>query len=42
MFYGIPRYGSLGVPVALVALTFILGLILLPFARETKGQPLPA
>jgi len=42
MFYGIPRYGSLGVPVALVALTFVLGLLLLPFARETKGQPLPA
>jgi MFS family permease len=42
MFYGIPRYGSLGVPVALVALTFVFGLLLLPFARETKGQPLPA
>lgn len=42
MFYVIPRYGSLGVPVALVAMTFILGLLLLPFARETKGQPLPA
>jgi MFS family permease len=42
LYYGIPRYGSLGVPVALVALTFVLGLLLLPFARETKGQPLPA
>jgi nitrate/nitrite transporter NarK len=42
MFYAIPRYGSLGVPVALVAMTFVFGLLLLPFARETKGQPLPA
>ena len=39
---GIASYGSLGVPVAVVALTFVLGLLLLPFARETKGQPLPA
>jgi hypothetical protein len=42
LYYAIPRYGSLGVPVALVALTFTFGLLLLPFARETKGQPLPA
>jgi MFS family permease len=42
LYYGIPRYGSLGVPVALVALTFVVGLVLLPLARETKGQPLPA
>ena len=39
---GIRSYGSLGVPVAIVALTFILGLLLLPFAKETRGQPLPA
>ena len=38
----IASYGSLGVPVAFVACTFILGLILLPFARETRGQLLPA
>jgi MFS family permease len=38
---GIASYGSLGVPVAVVAGTFILGLILLPFARDTTGQPLP-
>jgi MFS family permease len=38
----IASYGSLGVPVSFVACTFILGLILLPFARETRGQPLPA
>jgi MFS family permease len=41
LYYAIPRYGSLGVPVALVASTFVLGLLLLPFARETKGQALP-
>jgi MFS family permease len=38
---GISGYGSLGVPVAVVAGTFIFGLILLPFARDTTGQPLP-
>ena len=38
----IASYGSLGVPVAFVACTFIFGLLLLPFARETRGQPLPA
>ena len=39
---GIRSYGSLGVPVAMVALTFVFALLLLPFATETKGQPLPA
>jgi MFS family permease len=39
---GIARYGSLGVPVAVVAMAFIFGLVVLPLARETKGQPLPA
>ncbi len=39
---GIAAYGSLGVPVAVVAMAFVFGLLLLPFARETKGQPLPA
>jgi MFS family permease len=38
----IASYGSLGVPVAFVASTFVFGLLLLPFARETRGQPLPA
>ncbi len=39
---GIASYGSLGVPVAVVACVFVLGLVLLPFARETRGQILPA
>jgi MFS family permease len=39
--WGISAYGSLGVPVAVVALTFIFGLMLLPFSRDTTGQLLP-
>jgi MFS family permease len=39
---GIAAYGSLGVPVAIVAMAFIVGVILVLPARETKGQPLPA
>jgi MFS family permease len=39
---GIARYGSLGVPVAVVALAFVFGLLILPKARETRGQVLPA
>jgi MFS family permease len=38
---GIQRFGSLGVPVALTAAAFIIGLFVLPAATETKGQPLP-
>jgi MFS family permease len=38
----IAAYGSLGLPVAVVAMAFVFGLILLPFAKETKGQALPA
>jgi MFS family permease len=38
----IAGYGSLGVPVAVVAMVFIIGVLLLPLARETKGQPLPS
>jgi MFS family permease len=39
---GIASYGSLGVPVALTAAVFVVGLILLPLAVETLGKPLPA
>jgi MFS family permease len=39
---GIRDYGSLGVPVAVTALAFVVGLLLLPFAAETKGKSLPA
>jgi len=39
---GIQRYGSIGLPVALTAIPFVLGLLLLPLAIETAGKPLPA
>jgi len=39
---GVQRYGSLGMPVALTALAFAIGLLLIPFGAETRGQPLPA
>jgi MFS family permease len=39
---GIQRYGSLGVPVAITAAAFLIGLAILPFAEETKGKALPA
>ena len=38
----IQSYGSLGIPVAVTASAFVLGVILLPFAEETRGRPLPA
>jgi MFS family permease len=37
----IQSYGSLGVPVAVTAGVFVLGLGLLPFAEETRGRALP-
>jgi MFS family permease len=40
--WGISAYGSLGIPVAITALAFVLGLAILPLAVETKGKPLPA
>jgi hypothetical protein len=39
---GIRHYQTLGGPVALIALAFVIGLLLLPFGVETKGRPLPA
>lgn len=35
------RSGTLGWPVALTAIAFLLGLFVIPFALETKGQRLP-
>ena len=34
-------YGSLGVPVAFTAVAFGLGLLIIPFAKETLGEKLP-
>jgi MFS family permease len=39
---GVQHYGSLGIPVALTSLAFAVGLLLIPFGVETRGQPLPA
>jgi hypothetical protein len=35
-------FGTLGTPVALTSIAFLLGLLLLPFGEETRGKPLPA
>jgi MFS family permease len=37
----IHSYGSIGVPVATTAIAFVLGLLVIPFATETRGMPLP-
>lgn len=39
---GVQRFGSLGIPVALTSIAFAIGLLLLPFGAETRGQSLPA
>lgn len=33
--------GTLGIPVALTAIAFAVGLLIIPFAQETRGQVLP-
>ncbi len=33
--------GTLGTPIALTAIAFGVGLLVIPFARETRGEPLP-
>jgi MFS family permease len=38
---GVQHMGTLGTPVALTAVAFALGLIVIPFAHETRGQILP-
>jgi MFS family permease len=37
----IHSYGSLGIPVATTAVAFVAGLLIIPFALETKGERLP-
>jgi MFS family permease len=39
---GVQRYGSLGIPVALTSIAFAIGLLLVPFGLETRGERLPA
>jgi MFS family permease len=38
---GIRHYQTIGTPVALTAVAFGIGILLLPFGEETKGKPLP-
>jgi MFS family permease len=38
---GIAAMGTLGTPVALTAIAFVVGLIIIPFATETRGKSLP-
>jgi len=38
---GVAHFQTLGIPVALTATAFALGLVLVPFGVETKGKPLP-
>ncbi len=39
---GVQHMGTLGTPVALTAIAFALGLLVIPFAVETRGERLPA
>jgi MFS family permease len=39
---GVSYYHTIGTPVALTSIAFILGLLLLPFGKETSGKMLPA
>jgi len=36
------RMGTLGTPVALSGIAFAVGMLVIPFAIETKGQRLPS
>ena len=39
---GVSHFQTIGKPVSLTAVAFLIGLLLLPFGEETKGKPLPA
>ena len=39
---GVSRMGTIGTPVALTSIAFLLGFLLLPWAEETRGKELPA
>jgi MFS family permease len=38
---GVARFHTIGTPVAMTSLAFLLGILLLPFGKETKGEALP-
>lgn len=39
---GVSHFHTIGAPVALTSVAFVIGLLLLPFGEETKGEPLPS
>ena len=38
---GVAHFHTVGIPVALTSIAFVIGLLLLPFGEETRGQALP-
>jgi MFS family permease len=38
---GVAHYHTIGKPVAFTAIAFVVGILMLPLAVETRGQPLP-
>jgi hypothetical protein len=39
---GVAHFHTIGKPVALTSIAFLIGMLLLPFGEETRGKPLPA
>ena len=39
---GVAYFGTIGTPVALTSIAFLIGVLLTPFGEETKGRPLPS
>jgi MFS family permease len=39
---GVARFHTIGTPVAMTSIAFLIGLLLLPFGEETRGTVLPA
>jgi MFS family permease len=39
---GVSYFGTIGIPVALTSIAFLVGILLLPWGQETGGKPLPA
>jgi hypothetical protein len=39
---GVQHFQTIGTPVALTSIAFLIGLALLPFGEETRGKPLPS
>jgi len=39
---GVSYFHTIGTPVALTSIAFVVGLLILPLGKETKGEPLPA